>query len=268
MQLAILLLAAPLQAASVEPDQGAAARDLPAPQTENRRGRSDDEDADEYEDEEKLSLRERREASKRKRLGIPSPFREDVVNLKDGTVYRGVIMSQQEDLWLVRLAGGTILSLHPDEVDTVYRERRFAHETAHGHQFLLRLGLGFEADIGYARHFDTFAGLSTELGLGWSPHHNIELEACILKGPSSWKGAGNVRFFFAAQEALKAYGMTGFILGGDQNSSGLRLATGFQVDTGRHLGFFFHHGATVYVEGEDDGVYLGYHMEIGTQLRL
>lgn len=194
-------------------------------------------------------------------------FREDVVTLRDGTVLRGTITSQTDDAWFIRIAGGSVLRIDPSEVDTVFRESRYAHPTAHGRQVLARLGLGFEGDIAYAENFGTHSGVSTELGLGWAPHNNVELELDALLGPSSTKIGLGLRYFVNAQSALKAYGSTTFLVAGPLDPVGLRLGTGFQLDTSRWVGFFFHHGATAFGQGDPTTIHLGYHMEAGVQVR-
>ncbi len=97
-------------------------------------------------------------------------FREDVVTLKDGSVLRGSLTSQEDDAWFIRIAGGSVLRIDPDEVDTVFRESRYAHPTAHGGQVLLRGGLGFEGDIAYAENFATHSGLMRYEWLNVSAH--------------------------------------------------------------------------------------------------
>jgi hypothetical protein len=211
------------------------------------------------------SERSDRRAQRQRRGG--DPFREDVVTLRDGTVLRGTITSQDDDAWFIRIAGGSVLRIDPAEVDTHFRESRYAHATAHGGQVLLRAGLGFEGDIAYAENFATHSGLSTELALGWAPHNSVELEAAMLLGPSGTKYAAGLRYFVNAQSALKSYGSTTFLLAGPDKPKGLRLSTGFQLDTSRWLGFFFHHGATAFGQGDPTTIHLGYHMEAGFQLR-
>jgi hypothetical protein len=194
-------------------------------------------------------------------------FREDVVTLRDGSVLRGTITSQQDDAWFIRIAGGSVLRIDPAEIDTHFRESRYAHPTAHGRQVLARLGVGFEGDIAYAENFATHSGLSSELGLGWAPHNNVELDLAVLLGPSGTKFGAGVRYFVNAQSALKAYGSTTFLLAGPHSPKGLRLGTGFQLDTSRWVGFFFHHGATAFGQGDPTTIHLGYHLEAGVQVR-
>ena len=211
------------------------------------------------------SERAQRRVRRQRRGG--DPFREDVVTLRDGTVLRGTITSQEDDAWFIRIAGGSVLRIDPAEVDTHFRESRYAHATAHGGQALLRIGAGYEGDIAYAENFATHSGVSTEISLGWAPHNNVELEAAVLLGPSSTKFAGGLRYYVNAQSALKAYGGTTFLLAGPEKPKGLRLSTGFQLDTNRWLGFFFHHGATAFGQGDPTTIHLGYHMEAGVQAR-
>jgi len=194
-------------------------------------------------------------------------FREDVVTLKDGSVLRGTLTSQDDDAWFIRIAGGSVLRIDPDEVDTVFRESRYAHPTAHGGQILLRGGLGFEGDIAYAENFATHSGMSTEVSLGWAPHNSVELDVAMLLGPSGTKYAVGLRYYVNAQSAIKAYSSTTFLVAGPDKPKGLRLATGFQLDPNRWLGFFFHHGATAFGQGDPTTIHLGYHLEAGVQVR-
>ncbi len=217
---------------------------------------SDDDDYDE---------RAERRARRQRRGG--DPFKEDVVTLKDGTVLRGSLTSQEDEVWFIRIAGGSVLRIDPEEVDTHFRESRYAYPTAHGGQFLARVGLGYEGDIAYAENFDTHSGLATEIGVGFAPHNSVELEAAALLGPSGTKYAFGLRYFVAAQSAIKAYSSTTFLVAGPEQPKGLRLATGFQLDTSRWLGFFFHHGATAFGQGSPTTIHLGYHLEAGVQLR-
>ncbi len=211
------------------------------------------------------SDRAQRRVRRQRRGG--DPFREDVVTLVDGSVLRGTITSQGEEVWFIRIAGGSVLAIDPDEVDTHFRESRYAHPTAHGGQLLARVGLGYEGDIAYAENFATHSGLSSELGLGWAPHNSVELDLSLLLGPSGTKYAAGLRYFVNAQSAIKAYSSTTFLIAGPQQPRGLRLATGFQLDANRWLGFFFHHGATAFGQGEPTTIHLGYHLEAGVQAR-
>jgi len=217
--------------------------------------------ADEGRDDERSERRLRRQ----RRGG--DPFREDVITLVDGTVLRGSLTSQEDDAWFIRIEGGSVLRIDPAEVDTVFREARYAHPTAHGRQFLLRGAMGFEGDIAYAENFATHSGLSGELGLGWAPHNNVELETALLLGPSHPKFALGVRYYINAQSALKAYGHTSFLVAGPERPLGLRLGNGFQFDTSRWLGFFLHHGATAFGQGDPLTIHIGYHLEAGFQAR-
>lgn len=210
---------------------------------------------------------ERTERRVRRQRRGGDPFREDVVTLKDGSVLRGSITSQQDDAWFIRVAGGSVLRIDPAEVDTVFRESRYAHPTAHGGQLLARVGLGFEGDIAYAENFATHSGLSTEVCLGWAPHNSVELDLAVLLGPSGTKYAAGLRYFLNAQSAIKAYSGTTFLVAGPDKPKGLRLSTGFQLDTSRWLGFFFHHGATAFGQGDPTTIHLGYHIEAGVQGR-
>jgi hypothetical protein len=215
-------------------------------------------------DAEDASRSERR--VRRQRRG-GDPFREDVVTLLDGSVLRGTLTSQTDEVWFIRIAGGSVLAIDPGEVDTHFRESRYAHPTAHGGQFLARVGLGFEGDIAYAENFATHSGMATEIGLGWAPHNSVELDLAMLLGPSSTKYAVGLRYFVNAQSAIKAYSATTFLVAGPEKPMGLRLATGFQLDTSRWLGFFFHHGATAFGQGDPTTIHLGYHLEAGVQAR-
>ncbi len=161
-----------------------------------------------------------------------------------------------------------MLRIDPHEVDTVFRESRYAHPTAHGRQALARVAMGYEGDIAYAENFATHSGLSSEIFLGWAPHNNVELEAGVLFGPSEIKYAVGLRYYVNAQSALKAYGLTTFLLAGPEDPKGLRLGSGFQLDTNRWLGFFFHHGATAFGQGDPITIHIGYHMEAGVQARF
>jgi hypothetical protein len=213
------------------------------------------------------ALDERTERRVRRQRRGGDAFREDVVTLHDGTVLRGTITSQEPDAWFIRVAGGSVLRIDPTTVDTHFRESRYAHPTAHGRQALLRVGAGFEGDIAYAENFGTHSGLATEIGLGWAPHNNVELDLAAYLGPSGTKLGLGLRYFVNAQSALKAYGGTTFLLAGPQDPKGLRLLTGFQLDSSRWLGFFFHHGATAFGQGSPTTIHLGYHMELGVQAR-
>jgi hypothetical protein len=195
------------------------------------------------------------------------PFREDVVTLRDGSVLRGSLTSQEEDAWFIRIEGGSVLRIDPAEVETVFREARYAHPTAHGRQLLLRGAMGYEGDIAYAQDFGTHGGVSGEIGLGWAPHNSVELDAALLLGPSRPKVAVGLRYFINAQSALKAYGLTSFLVAGPERPLGLRLGTGFQFDTSRWLGFYLHHGATAFGQGDPTTIHLGYHLEAGFQVR-
>ncbi len=210
---------------------------------------------------------DRTERRTRRQRRAGDPFREDVVTLKDGSVLRGSITSQTDEAWFIRIAGGSVLRIDPDQVDTLFRESRYAHRTAHGGQILARAGLGFEGDIAYAENFGTHSGMSTEIGLGWAPHNSVELELDVLLGPSGAKYAAGLRYYLNAQSALKAYSSTTFLLAGPDKPKGLRLSAGFQLDTSRWLGFFFHHGATAYGQGDPTTIHLGYHLEAGVQAR-
>ncbi len=211
------------------------------------------------------SERAQRRLRRQRRGG--DPFREDVVTLKDGSVLRGTITSQSDDAWFIRIAGGSVLRIDPTEVDTVFRESRYAHPTAHGGQFLARVGMGYEGDIAYAENFGTHSGLSTEIAVGWAPHNSVELDVAALLGPSGTKYAVGLRYFLNAQSAIKGYSGTTFLVAGPGKPKGLRLSTGFQLDTSRWLGFFFHHGATAFGQGSPTTIHLGYHMEAGLQVR-
>ncbi len=210
--------------------------------------------------------REERRLRRQRRGG--NPFREDVVTLRDGSVLRGTITSQDDDAWFIRIAGGSVLRIDPAEVDTVFREQRYAHPTAHGRQVLARFALGYEGDIAYSENFATHTGLSSEICLGWAPHNNVELELGVILGPTKTKYSVGIRNFVNAQSALKAYSLVGFLLAGAEDPKGLRLGAGFQLDTNRWLGFFFHHGATAFGQGDPITIHLGYHMEAGVQARF
>ncbi len=217
--------------------------------------------------EERRRQRRARRRLRRQRRGS-NPFREDVITLRDGSVLRGAITSQQEDAWYLRIAGGSVLRIEPDQVDTVFREARYAHPTAHGGQVLARVAAGYEAGVAYSENFGTHTGLASELALGWAPHNNVELDLALHFGPSERKWAAGLRYFVNAQSALKSYGMTSFIFAGAEDPLGLRLASGFQFDPSRFWGLYFHHGATAFGQGDPTTIHLGYHLELGAQLRF
>jgi len=207
-------------------------------------------------------IRTQHEARKRSAEGM---LREDVVYVNDGSVYRGRLLDQQ-DIYRIQLSGGSIIAVSDENVVRLSREERFAHETGHARQLGLRIGLGGVAGLSFPAVDEYFTTNETlETAFTYAPSHSFEVESSVLLKDDGWKGALGFRYFINPNQSVKGYQLTSVIIGGEKSALGLRLGNGVQWDLARNFGLFVHHGATFYAQNE--GVHIGYHVDLGTQFR-
>jgi|GEM_PF-2993501 len=192
-------------------------------------------------------------------------LREDVLYVSDGSVYRGIIIDKQ-DIYRIRLMGGSVIAIPASNVLRVSREERFAHETGHARQAGFRVGLGGVAGLSYPAEDEYFITTETlEAALTYAPSHSFEVESSVLLKDDGWKGALGFRYFVNPNQSVKGYQLTSVIIGGEKSALGLRLGNGVQWDLTKGFGMYVHHGATFYAQ--EEGVHVGYHVDIGVQFR-
>ena len=192
-------------------------------------------------------------------------LREDVLYVSDGSVYRGIIIDKQ-DIYRIRLTGGSVIAIPASKVLRVSREERFAHETGHARQAGFRIGLGGVAGLSYPAEDEYFITTETlEAAITYAPSHSFEVESSVLLKDDGWKGALGFRYFVNPNQSVKGYQLTSVIIGGEKSALGLRLGNGVQWDLTKGFGMYVHHGATFYAQ--EEGVHVGYHVDIGAQFR-